>query len=71
MNCALLVFVLVLVIMCCMNKSKEGFEDDLSWFVVDHDVRIKLMSQNFNSDVMLPRSAARPTTFANHTPSLY
>ena len=24
-NCALLVVVLVLVVMCCMNKSKEGF----------------------------------------------
>ena len=25
-NCALLVVVLVLVIMCCMNKSKEGLK---------------------------------------------
>lgn len=43
-NCALLVVILVLVIMCCMNKSKEGFEEDLSWFAVDNDVKQKLMS---------------------------
>ena len=24
-NCALLVNVLIIVVMCCMNKSKEGF----------------------------------------------
>ena len=26
-NCALLVVVLVLVVMCCMNKSNEGFKN--------------------------------------------
>ena len=28
-NCALLVVVLVLVVMCCMNKTNEGFADDV------------------------------------------
>ena len=30
-NCALLVVVLVLVVMCCMNKSNEGFGPGLTF----------------------------------------